>query len=439
MFQWLPLLLLIPIVACSSCGSWRVGPPERPPISPRDEVRLSDSPYLAHLARSLEVDTLNAGDLFTADFQFTSAPDPSPLLRNLARKKPPQDLVNRANLRILSYNVALYDPAWYMEFYDSASPYLDARRRILGEHVFKDAHDIVFVQEVMRADDVARFEQSAKAHGYTSYVSPRSKYNDRLMLFVRNDLLRESIDITAEAIPFHDSVGVEYFPGPKVWRGYQRFSFTHPRFGRMHLYNTHMSAYAKNWRLRMEQARQLSLDMAEHAGENGISILGGDVNSAPYYKLDQWILPNDKVLPDRWKDAMPYAILLHYGRLVDLFVAGKQGKKSVLDVETSKMVRNVPERAKEIPGGTPCFCENLKPEVITATDCNSLYFQSYGGESYPARLDHLVACDPQKRIYVLKSGLAFTDKVRLDDETTAELSDHYGVWVELALSPQNMR
>jgi hypothetical protein len=93
----------------------------------------------------------------------------------------------------------------------------------------------------------------------------------------------------------------------------------------------------------------------------------------------------------------------------------------------------------KFPGGMPGYCEDLKPEVLTATDCNSLYFQSYGGDSYPARLDHLVASDPQQRIYVIKSGLAFVDKVRLDEETTAELSDHYGVWVELALSPQIAR
>ena len=96
-------------------------------------------------------------------------------------------------------------------------------------------------------------------------------------------------------------------------------------------------------------------------------------------------------------------------------LAGKRGKDSLLDVEQIKMVRNVPARAREIPGGVAGFCDCLEPEVLTAIDCNSLHFESYGGEAYPGRLDHLVASDPRNRIYVVESGLAFVDKVRLDE------------------------
>jgi endonuclease/exonuclease/phosphatase family metal-dependent hydrolase len=412
-----------------------VGAPERPAPGPRDAVRLSESPYLAHLARSLDDDDLTAGDLFAGDPEFRSAPDPSPLLRGFSRKSPPADLAKRVGLRVLRYNVALYDPARWMEFYDSASPFLEQRRPVLGKHIFGKSWDVVFVQEVMVAADVERFEKSARAHGYISFVSPRDRYNDRLMLFVRKELLEGSTGVTAASIPFHDSVGVEYFPGPRVWRGYQRVSFTHPRLGRIHLYNTHMAAYSKNWRLRTEQARQLGLDMAEHAAEGGIAILGGDVNAAPYYHLDQWTRPDGTASPDRWKDAMPYAVLLHYGRLVDLFVAGKEGSDCLLDVEAVRAIRNLPERAGEIPGGLDGFCDRLDPVVLTAVDCNSLHFASYGGEAYPARLDHLMACDPRNRVHVAKSGLAYVDKVRLDDSTTAELSDHYGIWAELRVAP----
>ena len=196
-----------------------------------------------------------------------------------------------------------------------------------------------------------------------------------------------------------------------------------------------MAAYSKHWRMRMEQARQLGLDMAEHAGRNELAILGGDLNFAPYYKLDEWGLPDGGAASERWREAMSYAVLLHYGELKDLFVAGKRGRKSLLDVETVNGIRNVPERAAEIPGGVVGFCESLEPNVLTAVDCNSLHFQNYGGRAYPARLDHLLACDPQKRIYVVESGLTYTDRVRLNADTKAELSDHYGIQVELAVAP----
>jgi endonuclease/exonuclease/phosphatase family metal-dependent hydrolase len=378
---------------------------------------------------------MTAGGLFTNPPRFVRAPDPSPLLRGFSRKAPPKDLDERLALRILSYNVALYDPAWYLEFYDSASPFLEERRRVLGGRIFGDGYDIIFLQEVMVAEDVSRFEKSATEHGYTSYVGSRISYNDRLMLFVKNDLLEASTDLSAESVPFIDSVAVEFFPGPKVWRGYQRFSFTHPRLGRVHLYNTHMAAYSKHWRMRMEQARQLGLDMAKHAGKNELAILGGDLNFAPYYKLDEWGLPDGGTASERWREAMSYAVLLHYGELKDLFVAGKRGRECLLDVETVHGIRNVPERSAEIPGGVVGFCESPEKNVLTAVDCNSLHFQNYRGKAYPARLDHLIACDPQKRIYVMESGLTYTDRVRLNSDTKAELSDHYGIQVELAVEP----
>ena len=124
MFQRFPMIGLIPILCCASCGSWRVDPPERPPLGVRDQVPLAASPYLAHLSRALDDKALIAGDLFADDLEFKSAPDPSRLLQGFARKKPPKDLARRIELRVLSYNVALYDPALYMEFYDSASPFL---------------------------------------------------------------------------------------------------------------------------------------------------------------------------------------------------------------------------------------------------------------------------------------------------------------------------
>lgn len=434
MFRMLPALCLLPLALGVSCGSGRVGPPERPAIGARDRVALSDSPELAHLATALGGQPMTAGDLFTEDIEFRSAPDPSPLLKRFARRPAPADSAGRVKLRVLSYNVALYDPAWYMEFYDSASPHLEERRAILGRHLFKASYDILFVQEVMTDEDVARLRESASGHGYASYVSPRDRYNDRLMLFVHRDLLAGAGNITAESVPFHQSVELEYFPGPRVWRGYQRFSFEHPRLGTVHLYNTHMTAYAKNWRLRMEQARQLGLDMAAHAGGDGLSILGGDLNSAPYYLLDQWILPDGGVQSDRWMDAMPYALLLHYGGLVDLFVAGKEGDDCLLDLQHGRRVRNLPEVAAELPCGGGGFCEALTPEVLTAIDCNSLHFQSYGGKAYPARLDHLVACDPRGRIHVASSGLDFVERIPLNPSTRAELSNHYGIWAELVVA-----
>ena len=73
--------------------------------------------------------------------------------------------------------------------------------------------------------------------------------------------------------------------------------------------------------------------------------------------------------------------------------------------------------------------------TFSASDCNSLYFDQYGGTEYPARLDHIFAHDPDGRIIAAKSELVFVEKQPFGS-IEVEQSDHLGVAVELFVSPR---
>jgi hypothetical protein len=70
--------------------------------------------------------------------------------------------------------------------------------------------------------------------------------------------------------------------------------------------------------------------------------------------------------------------------------------------------------------------------VFTGTDCNRLYFDSYGGTEYPARLDHLFLRAPTDVVGVATTGLSYVNAETIRGHTH-ELSDHYGVHAELRI------
>jgi endonuclease/exonuclease/phosphatase family metal-dependent hydrolase len=73
--------------------------------------------------------------------------------------------------------------------------------------------------------------------------------------------------------------------------------------------------------------------------------------------------------------------------------------------------------------------------VFTGTDCNRLYFEQYAGTEPPARLDHVLLRDPERRVRVVGAGLTLTERHALGAAGGAvELSDHYGVRATLRVA-----
>jgi len=77
-------------------------------------------------------------------------------------------------------------------------------------------------------------------------------------------------------------------------------------------------------------------------------------------------------------------------------------------------------------------CHMMPDTVFTGTDCNRLYFESYGGTEYPARLDHLFLRAPADAVGIAATGLAYVESETVRGHTH-ELSDHYGVHAELRI------
>ena len=78
------------------------------------------------------------------------------------------------------------------------------------------------------------------------------------------------------------------------------------------------------------------------------------------------------------------------------------------------------------PYGQRDWCDEVAGTVFSATDCNTLYYQSYGGTEFPARLDHVFIRDPSAVVRVKSAGLVMDEPMTFETGTF-ELSDHYGV------------
>jgi endonuclease/exonuclease/phosphatase family metal-dependent hydrolase len=203
-----------------------------------------------------------------------------------------------------------------------------------------------------------------------------------------------------------------------VKRGYQEITFTHPRLGRVALFNTHLQAFPNTWHQRMEQVRELGLAMRNERRDDTVVLAGGDMNSAPYY-------PENNRHGDNahwWNNALAYPLLQHYSGTRDLAVMGRTFAESNDDVERP------PERA---PNGTvtPRY-----PYTVSQVS-NGLYRQQYGDAEYEARIDHILGGAARGRIHVAKSELTFTDRVPVTGGAVSELSDHFGERVLMRVVP----
>ncbi len=394
----------------------------------KDDALLLSSPALHHLAKAINNDDIRtASDLFTYadELRFLKAPNPSLLLKEMqhenAMRLKDSSFLQGEKLSILTYNVGLLD-VQLLGYIDYAkTPYLNERRQQLPKLIFEQAKDIIFLQEVWQEEDVLYFGKIASENGYKSFIGPRDNYNDGLITFVKKNILGP--DFLFHAEPFVSQNSFEFFPGPQILRGFHHITIYHPRLGTLHLCNAHLLAWPQKWDIRMEQAREITLYTSQNSRSEDLVFIAGDMNSGPYYKNDSWTMPDQTIVSDWWKNAIAYAIFLHYGDLNDLSAMGRPADQASSDVDLANNFTN----------NITAWCKNTPHVVFTATDCNNLYEKQYKGTEYPARLDHIFARDLQRRIAVQKSGLLFTNKHRFTTHLSIEPSDHYGVFVDLSV------
>lgn len=398
---------------------------------PKDDTTIQNDARLAHLYQALSIPNIqHAGEFLSRsdEYAFAKAPNPSKLLKAMQRTNSEREIESGIPLRVLSYNIALLN-AKLLGFIDySRSPYLEERRTQLPDLIFGQAHDVIFLQEVWDVRNVELFVAKATAHGYLAFVGPRTSYDDGLMTFVKISWLNGGQVKAFGSEPFVAQNPLEYFPGPRVQRGFHHVSVVHPQLGTLHFYNAHLLAWPKKWTIRTEQARELALHASLNTSDKEVVIMGGDMNSGPYYKRDDWTLPDGSPLGNWWKNAIAYALFLHYGDLDDLVVMGRSVDEADSDVSM----------ADRYEGREPkqAWCKDMPKTTFSGTDCNELYRMQYEGTENQARLDQIFARDRQHRIKVSKSGLAFTEKMQFSPTLFVEPSDHYGVFVEMNIAPR---
>ncbi len=400
----------------------------------KDEQLVASSPNLSHLASALVAseNTTVAALFDVGNLNFHAAPDPTPLLLNMHRRNQGQLQGPSTSLSVLSFNVALLEAKAFGLITLIQSPYVEERRPHLPALLLRRGYDVLLLQEVWSAD-VARFQAAAERFGYHSFLGPRGKYDDGLLVLVKKTTFPDVTNARVTATNYSSQFLIEYLPGFWVKRGFLRVSLRHKDIGVVHLYDTHLQSFRGHWQERMNQARELGNNIRDVASDNDIVIVGGDMNAGPYYRDDTWLTPNGKAEGDWWKNAVSYPVLLHYADLTDLVIMGLPSEHADADVTLGNRVVNNPALATTHPGAEPDWCNNTPSIIFTATDCNSMNFQQYAGIEYPARQDHLFARDPMRRIRVTASGLAFTDKILFGPKVRIEPSDHYAAYARLEI------
>ena len=404
-----------------------------------DAFVLADTPAMAHIAAALEGEEgLTLGALIEKGdgVSFSSTPNPTKLLTNTNTLDDNRARGDRQPLTVLSYNVALLDVDLFNIIPYTESPNIPQRRRVLPGLIFETGADIVLLQELWLAQDVDTFTSRALSAGYHPFGHERRSGNDGLIIFVREDVIAGGSTHDVEFKAYASQVGTEYWPGPGIARGWMSVRFVHNTIGEIRVFNTHMQAFPENWLGRVKQARELGIEMQQETATTGAFVLvGGDLNAGPYYKNSTWTSPDASTV-DRWfHNAISYPTLLTYGNLVDAAIMGRPAVETLADITLGDTVRNDSTRALEFPGAEDGWCERTPAVTFTATDCNGLYFQQYGGTESPARLDHIFVSDVGERVVVNSSEIVFTDK-RTFGDVVVEPSDHFGIRVDLLVSPR---
>ncbi len=398
----------------------------------QDNTPINEVPELLHVAAVLENNTMPVKDLFNArNHKFKDAPNPQLLLKGYQTGNDAKTpAANGVNLSVLTYNVAFLKASPFGIKY-SWSPEIDARLAVLPAAVMSRGYDVVLLQEIWHAQELKKFQDDAPGMGYRMFAQDRAEYTDGLVILVKESILAPGSTPTLVNTPYETQDEKEFWPGPKVKRGFLHLTMQHVTLGTIHFFDTHMQAFPDQWASRSAQARMLGLAARDASGSDGLAIVTGDMNSGPYYRWNEWRTPNGGTEGDWWSNAVSYPMLLHYGGMADLFAAGTEAQ----DVFLGNTVVNAWRDSTTIPGSVVGWCGKTPHVVFTATDCNDLYFRQYAGTEYPARLDHVMARDPRNRLVVTGSTLEFTNRREFPGRGSFELSDHFGVGVSMVVAP----
>lgn len=371
--------------------------------APRDRVPIANAEALAHFVDALEDRSLTTvADLFRPRLRLAAAPNPSALFDGWRRRADGHG----EPLRVLTYNTGLlsrHSRAFSMEV-----PEIAHRRAKLPPRLFADGWDALLLQEVWEPSDVHAFEREGAAAGYAVFAGTRHDEHG-LLTAVRKAVMDPNAAQHFAEQQFAQQRRVEHFPGPGIRRGFVTWTFRHARTGlRIALFNTHTTAFLPYRALRMCQVRELG--RAAAAGNpGGLTIVGGDVNSAPYYRDDAY---RDGPA-GWWANTLPYHSLHHYGGLVDAHVVAGAADDVTLGNKVA-LGRDV----------------DTQRSTFTVTDGNSLYARQFSGLEFPARIDHVLFRDPSGRVSVDSSALQYTEPLA----EGFELSDHYGVGTTFRIS-----
>ncbi|MCB9679724.1 MAG: endonuclease/exonuclease/phosphatase family protein [Alphaproteobacteria bacterium] len=385
-----------------------------------DLAVLADEPVLAHFAAAMGDDGATVVDLFDEELAFDRAPDPSQLFvdRNVAHITLPEGTGEQ--ISIMTFNAGLLS-RHYLAVFKVEVPNIEERRERMAAEVFGAGKDVVFLQEVWEMDDARALAEAGEAAGYRVWFGDKRKLHREtgLLLAVRESLIGDGE--LQEAGQYAAQWKTENFPGPNLKRGWLHWSFTLAESGvELHLFDTHLTPFYGEWRTRALQVRELGLEIAA-LPDDAVVLVGGDFNAGWYYPRDLWTDAEGEEHPGWWRNTTMPALLSYYGGLDDLVNLVVIAR----DVERGAAIpASTDDSWHETPYGDASLC--TVQDTYTATDCNSLYRQSYAATEFPARMDLLWLGDRNRRVRARSRGMSFVEPLAFGTAGTFELSDHYG-------------
>ncbi len=427
--------MLAPALLLSlACSKKVLVPPSDLGSLPADAVKLADHPDLAHLGAVYTGGAqATVADLYRAT-TLNGPPDPTAVL--IADQASNADNYNEGvPLRVLAYNIALLDVYVFGFIPYKRTPFLEERRDELPALILEQGYDVVGLQEVWQPEDLARFMDEAQKRGYRAFHADREAYNDGVLTLIKAELIAPGTEPVVHAQAYEAQDPQEYFPGPRIKRGFVEVEFTHPTLGRLLVYNTHKLAFPARWPERMSEARELGSRVSSRVGSDAVALVTGDMNAGSYYKMDTWQPPEGELDQGWWENAASYALLRYYGGLSDLYVRGRPAEEASRDVVLGQKVAALMEASGNGRADISAHCaELLFPHGFSASDCNVLYGMQYKDTEMPARMDLVFAADPSDRVYVTGATHTFTERRSFDGSPEMEPSDHLGVAVELRVA-----
>ncbi len=411
------------------CAGTATPAPRPPPLGehPDDRVSMADIAVLAPIAASLPV---------SADPSLARwlGPQATPLVTQVdpTRFWSTEANADRGNqdgspLRVLSYNVGLFDRQSWLSGRQYRRAEVPVRRGAVAEAVVGDDWDIILLQEVWNPADVKRFAVVAEREGYVWFAgSDRHHSEHGLMILVRGSLVSGAQARTEGR--FVDQRRAEHRWGLGIARGYLTWSFTHAPTGRrIRVATAQLLPAPASIHVRNLQARQLGIDLAASDQET-LVILGVDLGSAPWYPEDILEEIPGESGPTWRPHATTLPVLRHYAHLVDAATFGYPLDDGHAPYAYPTWTSGW--RKRPLAGN----CHLTPPNTFTATVCNSQFFAAHGGNISPARSDMILVATPDAQTGIQGLHLAYTDPVSLRGRTI-ELSDHYGVALELRIRP----